>query len=149
MAGSLIFNGPQPGNGDEYCALCTMLYKGAANQSETVRAALSAANEMDEDGSRVVSIIGARGDYLPGRTEPQLAVTTGFNLQLQKVIVQLMGLPPDAILPPVLAPLCWTHTQGLEIKQGGVIPVAAGALAGLPPVPGSDKAVDMSRRNRG
>lgn len=146
MAGTLWMNGPQPDGGDVFCTLCSMLYKGAANLTEAVQELQNQVNSLPEGQSRDISILAKAGTYLPGRSQPEHAVSVFINTQLQQIVGALMGLPPGMVAPPVPVPLCWTHLMGLQLKPGGAIqPATADQMpAGMPP-----GAVDLSRRRGG
>lgn len=146
MAGTLWMNGPQPDGGDVFCTLCSMLYKGAANLTEAVQERQNEVNALEDHECRDISILGKAGQYLPGRSQPEHAITVFISPQLQQIVGALMGLPPNMMAPPVPVPLCWTHLMGLQLKPGGGIqPATADQMPqGMPP-----GAVDLSRRRGG
>lgn len=141
MAGTLWLNGPLPTGGDHYCTVCSMLYKGAANQSEKVQELISAVNAMDVDQALSFSIISKEyGQYLPDCMEPHPAITMGISPLIQSILAS-MGVQPGF---PVLVPLCWSHIFGLQLQPGGrVVPASADQMP-----PEQRGAVDLSKRRR-
>jgi hypothetical protein len=144
MAGNLLYTGPEPEIGEQWCTLCAMVYKGFANATEEVMAAVSAVNELEPHQSRTIDITRLK---LPVG-KPQLAVATFVSPVLQQIMMQVLGLPPQPglVAPPCPVPLCWSHLIGLQLQPGtgrAVIPATADQMPG-----GTAGAVDLSRRGR-
>jgi hypothetical protein len=142
MAGMLWFTGPLPDKEDSlgFCMLCSMIAKGFALQEPEIAALVNEVNAMDLTGHKSVVTQGR----LPGKTQPEPAVTMGINPVVQQAVASMMGLPAGMIAPPVVVPLCWTHVYGLTLKEGGVVvPATADQM------PGQRGAVDLSQRRRG
>jgi hypothetical protein len=142
MAGMLWFNGPLPDKEDSlgFCFLCSMIAKGFALQDPETAGLVNEVNAMGLSGHKSVTMT-AR---LPGKTQPEPAVTTGINPVVQQAVAAMMGLPAGMIAPPVIVPLCWSHVYGLTLKDGGVVvPATADQM------PGQRGAVDLSKLRRG
>jgi hypothetical protein len=142
VAGDLLYTGPEPEPGEQWCTLCAMLYKGFANTTEEVENAVSAVNELEPGQVRTIDI--TRMKLPVGR--PQPAVATFISPVIQSIVLQTLGISPQPgmVAPPVPVPLCWSHLIGLQLKPGTqtvVIPATADMMPG-----GQRGAVDLSQR---
>jgi hypothetical protein len=144
MAGDLLYTGPEPEIGEQWCTVCAMVYKGHANMTEEVKAAVSAVNELEPGQVRTVDI--SRLKLPVGK--PSIGVATFVSPVIQQIMLQVLGIPPQPgmIAPPVPVLLCWSHLIGLQLQPGtgrAVIPATADQMPG-----GTAGAVDLSRRQR-
>jgi hypothetical protein len=125
MAATVVFTGPLPPQGSEWCGVCARVYKGVFIALETTQAAIADANRHGPEKVVTMAI-----KFPPGVKTPQLSegvVSTMIPLPTQ-VGTRPGGAPvvQDAVQP---VKVCWSHIAGLQFKEDtGLLVVPAGAM---------------------
>lgn len=114
----MIFTGPLPEEG-YWCAICTALVKGWILSEPQVQEAVQVSMDRDAPLQRIQIEEGVR--RIPERFELQRAVTMGLAL----LPVQINGVNQ---VVPVLAPICYSHVNGLVVSDTGIIPASAAEM---------------------
>jgi hypothetical protein len=105
MAARLLITGPRTNSGGAlFCALCAALYKG-------------------EGLARLKDQIDA-SKKLPADRLAEIPLPQMGSLPQQAVAFGMCQLPMAGQMVPTLAPLCWTHLQGLQTTDG-VVPATS------------------------
>lgn len=116
----IIFTGPLPEQGAQWCSVCTALVKGWILQTDQVKEIVQ--RSMDPDAppfQRVEIEEGVR--RIPEEFQLQRAVT--FGMVLLPVMVN-----NQAQVVPVLAPVCYSHVNGLVQSGGSIVPATAAQM---------------------
>lgn len=112
----IMFTGPEPGPGSQFCVMCALFYKAQIMDLPGVQDAIQAALRGDAaEGTAVMAL----EELAAGRPVPHLAHAVAFG------ICQPMN--------NALVPLCWSHLAG--VKFTAVMPGSAGQMPGGQPVP--------------
>jgi hypothetical protein len=114
MAAPILFSGPEDTDGRLFCAVCAAIAKGHVVQQEQEKINRANAGTPDDP----VVLISVRPGQLPARMRIEPAVTTG----LVNLPAGMMG--QMAVVP---APVCWSHVNGMIIKDG-ILPATAGEM---------------------
>jgi hypothetical protein len=130
MARPILFKGPRPRNGQRLCAVCAAVAKGFLLQAS--QASISEANAGSPEDTPVTLVI--RPDVLPPFFVIEDAVTVAI-VQLPAAGSGQMGAVP--------ADVCWSHLNGLVIREGGMVVPATAAQ-----MPHERGAVDLAARGR-
>lgn len=127
MAATVVFEAPMPPAGQKWCMVCVRLYKGAYLMLETVQARLTQLN-----GERPSQVVKMKIEFPSGIRTPMLDVAVTESMVTMPF--QFTGGQPAA----VQAPVCWSHIEGLAVKDG-ILPASAadmphggGVLLGQP-----------------
>jgi hypothetical protein len=104
-----MFSGPDPAEPGMYlCTICAMMFKHDALETESAQLVVRRAAQAGDDSARIWHDLSLGMSW-----EPAMAVAIATT--------QLM--PQWGPIPT-----CWSHMQGLEVRQGGGLAVAQGAL---------------------
>jgi hypothetical protein len=103
-----MFTGPLPPEGEKFCAICAAIWKSAVVSGPAKE--VIAAAQAKENGVVTWIDLEKYGRGIKGLTRPQPAVTRFF-------FQPMMQLGPLDV--------CWSHSMGLEIKDGGLVPASA------------------------
>lgn len=99
----LYFDGPEPPEGKEWCAVCVMLAKQHVVHEQQAMVSLASRSAEDAPAVRVTM---ARN-------------LTGFELKPAVTHAISTVVPQFGALP-----VCWSHSLGLELMPGGVAPAS-------------------------
>jgi hypothetical protein len=112
----IIFTGPLPEQGSQWCAVCTALVKGWILQEEQVKEVIQRSMDPGAPMQRVQIVEGVR--RIPEKFELQRAVTTGL-------VILPVNVNGQNQLVPVPAPVCYSHCNGLILSDTGILPASA------------------------
>jgi hypothetical protein len=123
MARQVFFDGPEPPEGQQWCAICVMLVKQAVIEAEHTMIDVSKRGDESDPPMRIDI---ARHVKLGGH-ELAAAVTRAIS-----TVVPQWG-PMD---------VCWSHALGLQLMPGGVMPASPQEAAML------SQAAQLGNQNR-
>lgn len=115
----IIFTGPMPEAGTQWCSVCTALVKGWILFEPSVQEVVQRSMDRDAPLQHVEIEEGLR--KIPEKFALQRAVTLGMAM----LPVQVNG---QNQVVPVLAPLCYSHLNGLVVSDSGIIPASAAQM---------------------
>ena len=111
--GNVLFTGPKPPSGSQWCTYCAEVLKGYFLGLDWVQEKIQEINRQPEDD--VIHMRQRPGD--PPMPEIFPAVTMGMC----QVVVPAMGPGMQPQLGVALAPICFAHIPGLVLKGGGMV----------------------------
>lgn len=124
MAATFQFSGPIPPEGEKWCTICARFYKGAFMQLESTQKLVSEGNAKP-----LTEIVRVQMRFPPKAFEPPLNLAVTTAMVVLPVIFE--ASPGQAQAQPMAqqADLCWSHSQGLFVGEGGrVQPYGPGDL---------------------